>query len=94
MNKPHPLSLASRRWAALRPWVLAGLAALPGLAAAYCEDPAGLADGRSQPRAGAASVPADRPFEASELFDGPAQGDAKAQLGSLVRQVLADCGGA
>jgi adhesin transport system outer membrane protein len=58
---------------------VASLLALPLLATAYCEDPAGLADNRAaKPNA----------FDPNELFDGPAQGDAKAQLGSLARQTL------
>lgn len=73
----------------VRPWVLAGLAALPHWAVAYCEDPNGFTDARIQPRAGSAPAPADRPFNAAELFDGPAQGDARAQLSSLAAQVLA-----
>lgn len=89
MSKPSSRLPVHRPLAAvIRTCVLAGLAASPAWASAYCEDASGLADGRSQPRSGSASVPVDRPFEASELFDGPAQGDAKAQLGSLARQVL------
>lgn len=65
------------------PWLLAGLLAVHGAATAYCEDGNGLADSRT--RGGANS----RPFDVSELFDGAAQGDAAAQLGSLARQVLA-----
>jgi adhesin transport system outer membrane protein len=58
---------------------VASLLALPLLATAYCEDPAGLADNRAaKPNA----------FDPNELFDGPAQGDSKAQLGSLARQTL------
>lgn len=60
--------------------VAAGLVALPLLASAYCEDPTGLADSRVSRPAGV--------FDPNELFDGPAQGDAKAQLGSLARQTL------
>lgn len=59
---------------------VASLLALPLLAAAYCEDPAGLADSRG--------VKPAAPFDPNELFDGPAQGDARAQLGSLARQTL------
>jgi outer membrane protein, adhesin transport system len=59
---------------------VAGAMAWPLLASAYCEDPAGLADSRVARQGNG--------FDPNELFDGPTQGDAKAQLGSLARQTL------
>lgn len=73
-KRSRPLFPAARRWS------LAGLLALPLCAAAYCEDPNGLADSRTAKPAA--------PFDATELLGNLAPGDAPSQLGSLARQTL------
>lgn len=76
----HPSNLLSRHQRLL----LTGLLALPAIAHAYCEDANGLADNRAS--RGSAG---EQLFDASQLYDGAVQGNAKSQLDSLARQTLA-----
>ncbi len=55
-----------------------------GSALAYCDE----ADVAAGAPAGRPALPDTQAFSASELFDGPAQGDGMTQLGSLAREAV------
>lgn len=61
--------------------LLAAALSWPVLAAAYCDDP-------NEGRSGRPALPDSQAFSASELFDGPTQGNGLEQLGSLAREAV------
>ena len=68
-------------WSAFVQAGFALVALVPALAMAYCDDPAEVRSGRP-------ALPDSQAFTASELFDGPTQGNGLEQLGSLAREAV------
>ncbi|MGY0195181.1 TolC family protein [Leptothrix sp. BB-4] len=87
-SHPDLATPTAARWP-LRRLALASLVATigvwgPGLAQAYCDE----ADAVAGAPAGRPALPDTQAFSASELFDGPAQGDGMTQLASLAREAV------